>query len=160
MPATPMAPTVRYFRPGVTKILWVEVITNYLAPTRTQINAGVDLSAEVAEINGFQVTSGSVDTPDFGSRFTSKIPGTITADDSALITYADITSVDIRTVLARDDNGFIIIMDEGDVATRLMDVYPVRVASTPKLRPREDPARIQVDFTITRVPAENVPIPV
>lgn len=159
MVATPMTPTQRYFRPGTTIVLWVETIADKGAPTRTEIDAGVDLSAEVAEINGFQVMSASLDTPDYGSRFTSKIPGAITADDSSLITYADFTSVDIRAVLSRDDNGFVVIMDEGDVATQLMDVYPARVASVPKLRARDDPARIQVDFTITSEPAENVEIP-
>lgn len=159
MAATPMAPTVRYFRPGTTKFLFADTVADKQSPTRAEIDAATDLSAEVAEINGFQVTSASADTPDFGGRFISKIPGDITADDSSLVTYADATSVDIRTVLTRDDAGFVIIMDEGDVPTQLMDVYPVRVASTPKLRPRSDPARIQVDFTITSEPAENVAIP-
>lgn len=159
MAATPMAATSRYFRPGVTKVYWVETLTDYENPTRSELDAGTDLSAEVAEINGFQVTSASVDTPDLGSRFTAKIPGAITADDSSLVTYADTTSVDIRSVLVRDDNGFVVIMDEGDIVGQLMDVYPARVASTPKLRAREDPARIQADFTITKVPAENITIP-
>lgn len=159
MAATPMAPTTRYFRPGVTKILWVEAIADKTAPTRVEIDAGTDLSAEVMEIEGFQVTSNTLDTPDYGSRFSSKIPSDIVAEDSALNTYADATSVDIRTVLARDDNGFVIIMDEGDVTTQLMDVFPVRVAATPKLRTRADPAQIRVQFTVTSLPAENVAIP-
>lgn len=159
MAATPMAATTRYFRPGTTKVYWLDTLADYTAPTRSELDAGTDLSAEVQEINGFQVTSASVDTPDFGSRFASKIPGMITADDSALITYADATSVDIRSVLSRDDNGYVVIMDEGDVAGQLMDIYPARVASTPKLREREDAARIQADFTLTQEPAENVTIP-
>lgn len=159
MAATPMAATSRYFRPSVTKVYWVDTIADPDNPTRSELDAGTDLSAEIAEINGFQVTSASVDTPDFGSRFVSKVPGDITADDSSLVTYADSTSVDIRTVLQRDDNGFVVIMDEGDVVGQLMDVYPVRVASTPKLRPRSDTARIQADFTVTSQPAENITIP-
>lgn len=159
MVATPMAATSRYFRPGVTKILWVETIADKTAVTRTEIDAGTDLSGEVMEIEGFVVTSNTLDTPDFGSRFTSKIPSDIVADDSALVTYADFTSVDIRAVLARDDNGFVIIMDEGDVPTQLMDVFPARVAATPKLRARSDPAQIRVQITVTSEPSENQAIP-
>lgn len=160
MPATPMAPTKRYFRPGITVIYWVETIVDKSAPTRLELDAGTDLSAEVAEIEGFQVTSETLETPDFGSRFASKIPGMITADDSALITYADNASDDIRVVLNRDDAGFVVIMDEGDTSTNLMDIFPARVAAVPKLRARSDPAQIRVQFTITSEPAENVAIPV
>jgi hypothetical protein len=157
-----MAPTKRYFRPGVTKILWsagASSLADYTAPTRVEIDACVDLSAEVAEIEGFQVTSNTLDTPDFGSRFNSKIPSDIVSDDSALNTYADNASVDVRSVLQRNDDGYVIIMDEGDTAGLLMDVFPTRVAATPKLRSRSDPAMIRAQFTVTREPAENATIP-
>lgn len=159
MAATPMAATSRYFRPGVTKIYIVDTIADINAPTRVELDAGTDVSAEVAEIEGFQVTSNTLDTPDFGSRFSSKIPSDIVADDSALITYADSTSVDIRSVVTRDQNTHVVIMDEGDTVGLLMDVFPVRVSATPKLRARSDPAQIRAQFTVTSEPAENVTIP-
>lgn len=159
MAAPAMTPTVRYFRPGTTVILWVPTIADKTAVTRLEIDAGTDLSAEVFQINGFQVMTAAVETPDYGSRFTSSISGAITAPDSSLVTYADITSVDIRTVVQRDDNGFVVIMDEGDVSTLLMDVFPVRVGSVGKLRAREDPGRHQTDFFITSEPSENQAIP-
>lgn len=159
MVATPMAATSRYFRPGVTVIYIVDTIADINAPTRVELDAGTDVSGEVMEIEGFQVVSNTLDTPDFGSRFTSKIPSDIVADDSALLTYADSTSVDIRSVIARDDDTFVVIMDEGDTAGLLMDVFPVRVSATPKLRARSDPAQIRAQFTVTSEPAENVTIP-
>lgn len=159
MVATPMAATSRYFRPGVTKIYIVDDIADIDSPTRAELDAGTDVSGEVMEIEGFQVTSNTLDTPDFGSRFTSKIPSDVVADDSALMTYADSTSVDIRTVVTRDQNTFVVIMDEGDEESLLMDVFPARVSATPKLRARSDPAQIRVQFTITSEPAENVAIP-
>lgn len=159
MVATPMAATSRYFRPGITKIYIVDTIADKTAPTRVELDSGTDVSAETMEIEGFQVTSNTLDTPDYGSRFTSKIPSDVVADDSALVTYADSTSVDIRTVIARDDNVFVVIMDEGDTAGLLMDVFPVRVSATPKLRARADPAQIRAQFTVTSEPAENVTIP-
>lgn len=159
MAATPMAATSRYFRPGVTKIYIVDTIADKNAPTRLELDAGTDVSAEVMEIEGFQVTSNTLDTPDYGSRFSSKIPSDIVADDSALVTYADSTSVDIRSIVARDQNTHVVIMDEGDTTGLLMDVFPVRVSATPKLRTRTDPATIRAAFTVTSEPAENVSIP-
>jgi len=162
VPPTAITPSVRFFRPGTTKVYWVTTIVTYTAPTRTEINAGKDLSGEIAEINGFTVASDTVPTPDLGTRFVPKIAGRINADDSSLNFYASSTGfTDARSVLPRDTTGFLIIMDGGDVATTgRMDVLPCTVTSVPKLRALEDPAQVQVTFAITRVPAEDVTIPV
>jgi hypothetical protein len=161
MPPPVVPASVRYFRPGTTKVYWVVTITTYTAPTRAQINAGVDLSPEIAEIGGFSVTSDSVDTPDLANRFVSKVSGRITAEDSTINFYASSTGfTDARSVLPRDTTGFLIFMDGGDVTTTgRMDVWPVTVASHGKLRGMEDPAMTQASFTPTRVPAEDIVIP-
>lgn len=159
MVATPMAPTKRYFRPGTTKILIVDDIADIFAPLRSELDAGTDVSAETFDIEGFMVQSNTLPTEDFGSRFTGRIPSDIVSEDSALITYADTQSVDIRTVITRDQLTNVVFMDEGDVAGLLMDVFPVRVSATPKLRVRADPARIRAQFTVLRLPAENITIP-
>ncbi len=162
MPPTAITPSVRFFRPGTTKVYWVTTIVTYTAPTRTEINAGKDLSGEIAEISGFSVASDTIPTPDLGTRFVPKIAGRINADDSSLNFYATSTGfTDARSVLPRDTTGFLIIMDGGDVATTgRMDCYPATVTSVPKLRALEDPAQVQVTFAITRVPAEDLVIPV
>jgi len=161
MPATAITASVRYFRPGLTKVYWVRTIATYTAPTRAELNAGTDLSPEIAEISGFSVVSDSVDTPDLLNRFVSKIPGRITADDSSINFYASSTGfTDARSVLPRDTTGFVVFMDGGDVTTTgRMDVWPSTVASVGKLRAMEDPAQVQVTFTPTRVPAEDIVIP-
>lgn len=161
MPPTAITASIRYFRPGTTKVYWVTTMATYTTPTRSEINAGKDLSGEISEINGFQVTSASIDTPDLGTRFASKIPGRISADDSSISFYASSTGfTDARSVLPRDTTGFLVIMDAGDVTTTgRMDVYPCTVGSVPKMRSLEDPAQVQVQFYITRVPAEDIVIP-
>ena len=161
MPPTKMTPTSRFFRPEVTKVYWVITIATVSAPTRSELNAGVDLSDEIAEISGFQVISASVDTPDLGHRFTSKIPGRITADDSSINFYASDTGfTDARSVLPRDTSGNIVIMDAGDVSTTgRMDVFPCKVAAHAKLRDVENPAMTQAQFTITSEPEEDLVIP-
>jgi hypothetical protein len=161
VPATPIAASVRYFRPGLTKVYWVRTIATYTTPTRAELNAGTDLSGEVAEISGFSVVSDSVDTPDLLNRFVSKIPGRITADDSSINFYASSTGfTDARSVLPRDTTGFLVFMDGGDVSTTgRMDVWPATVASVGKLRALEDPAQVAIAFTPTKVPAEDIVIP-
>jgi hypothetical protein len=63
-------------------------------------------------------------------------------------------------VLVLDSQGYIVIMDGGDVSTTgRMDVYKCKVASHGKIRTLEDPAQTQANFTILVQPSENVVIP-
>lgn len=159
MVATPIAATSRYIPPGTTHYYFVSTIANKNAPTRPELDAGTDLTNEIAEVSGFSTTSEQTETPDLGSRFTGKIPGRITADDSSITLYMSSTSNDVRTLLPRDTSGFIVAFSEGDVAGRKMDVFPVKVSGQPKKRDIEDAATIEIQFTITSIPAENVTIP-
>lgn len=161
MPATPIAPVTRYWPVGTTQWLWVPTIANYkVAVTRSEINAGTNLSGEVADIDGWTVSSNQIDTPDVNSRFRSKIPGPIEAEDSSLTIYADPSGTDVRQLLPRDTAGYIVRMDGGDVAGRKMSVFPVKVASQNKLMGTDEEAgRIEIAFTITAIPAEDLTIP-
>ncbi|KAF4408656.1 phage tail tube protein [Streptomyces lycii] len=159
MAATPITAAVRYYRRGTTKVSWVPTIADKSAPTRAELDAGTELSVEVGEVDGWQVTSEVTETPSLGSRFTSKIDGPITADDSSLTMYASKQGDDVRTLLTRGTDGYVVWMDEGDVAANLMDVFPVRVLSQGKIRSLDDAAKIQVQFAVTSEPAENVAIP-
>ena len=159
MPVTPIDAVTRYFRKGVTKIYYLPACADISAPTRAELDAGTDLSDEIADISGWQVTSEMVSAPDLGSRFTSKIPGEITADNSSINFYASRDSMDVRTLLPRDTTGFIAILDEGEGVGHKFDLFAVTVASAPKVRSFADPAQIQVNFAITSEPAENLDIP-
>ena len=160
MAPTPLTATVRYIPPGTRKVYWLTTIASYAtAVTRAEINAGIDLTNEIASMSGFTVNSASVDTPDLSTRFTAKIPGRITADDSSISFYASSTSADVRTVLPRDTVGYAVILPEGDVPTQRMDVFPAKVSSTAVDTTMEDPAQVNVQFTITRIPALNLVIP-
>ncbi|MCM1972331.1 hypothetical protein [Streptomyces sp. G1] len=159
MVATPISSSTRYIPPGTRAYYWVPSISNKAAPSRMELDAGTDLTGEIAEVSGFQTTSESTDTPDLGSRFTSKIPGRITADDSSITLYASEDSQDVRQLLPRDASGFVVQFPEGDVAGRTMDVFPVKVSSAPKETSIEDPGKIMVQFTVTSEPEENVTVP-
>lgn len=159
MPATAIAAATRYFQPGTTKVIVIPAISSLTAgATRAEINAGTDVSGDVAAINGFQITSNQIDTPDLGGRFTKRVPGRLQADDSSVTFYADVAGSDVRSVLARDQNTYIGIMDGGDVAGRKADYFQVTVASVGKVREMEDAPRLTVTFTI-RDYGENKTIP-
>jgi hypothetical protein len=159
MPPTPLTATVRYVPPGTRKVYWITTIANYLSPSRGELNAGIDLTAEIAAINGFTVESGTSDTPDLATRFTAKIPGRITAADSSLSFYASTTSSDVRTVLPRDTAGFAVFLWEGDVTGQRMDVFPAKVTAESVDGNMEDPQQVNIGFAITKIPALNVVIP-
>jgi hypothetical protein len=160
MPATPIASVDRFFPTGTTKWYFVPSIVNPESPTRTELNAGTDLSPEIREVDGWTVSSDEIDTPDINSRFTSKIPGRITADASSLVMYADPTGNDARTLLPRNTEGFIVRLSGGDVATRKMDIFEVIVTSVSKdFGTDEEAGSLTIQFSIKSEPVEDVTIP-
>lgn len=157
--ATPINASVRYYRRGITRVLWVPTIANKNAPTRSELDAGTALEAETGAMSGWQTTSSTVPTAALGSRFTPVVGGEITASDSSLTFWASKDGDDVRSLLVREATGFIVWMDEGDVPTQTMDVYPVTVTSQAKVRELDTAAQIMAQFAITSEPAENVEIP-
>lgn len=157
---TALTKTKRFIRPGITKAYFLPTAADYKALTRTEIDAGTDLSSEIAEVAGWNVTSDQVDAPDWGSRYTKKVPGMISSDDSSITLYASQDGDDVRSLLPRDTTGYVVWMDGGDVGTTgVMDVFPVQVSSVGKLRTTTDPARLEIGFTITDEPDEDQTIP-
>ncbi|MFE7236087.1 hypothetical protein ACFVAF_36845 [Streptomyces sp. NPDC057596] len=157
--ATPINESVRYYRRGITRVLWVPTIATKKTPTRAELDAGTALEGETGAMAGWQTTSGTVPTPALGSRFTPVVGGEITAADSSLTFWASKDGDDVRSLLVREASGFIVWMDEGDTASGTMDVYPVTVTSQAKVRELDQAAQIMCQFAITSEPAENVTIP-
>jgi len=153
--------TVRYVPPGTRKIYFVVTVANYTTPgpTRAELNAGTDLTNEIASITGFTVTSDTIEVPDMSGRFAAKIAGRIHAADSAMMFYLSSTSADVRTVLPRDTVGYVVALWEGDITGQKMDVFPVKVTSATIQTDTEAAAQIEVAFAVTRVPALNLTIP-
>lgn len=160
MAATPITPASRFFRPGITKCYWVPSIANLSAPTRSELNAGTDVSKDIADIQGWMVSGQKIDTPDLNSRFVSNIPGLTSASESGITYYQGEDGSDASDLMPRDTPGNVVWMDGGDVAGRPMDVFPVRVLSVGKQRSMgAEAARIAIQYSISDEPAENVVIP-
>lgn len=159
MPA--LSATTRFFLPEITNCVFVPTIAaSTKIPTRAELTAGTTLTKEIADISGWGVKSNMIDTPDAGSRFVSQIGGRTNVDSSSITFYADITGSDVRQTLPRNQTGYIVWMDGGDVATQKMDIFPVKVTSVGKVRSSGDQAmQLTIEFAVTSPPAEDAPIP-
>jgi hypothetical protein len=158
--ATPLNPTNRYFPPGTRKTYWLIACANYLTgPTRAELNAGTDLTAEISAMTGFSVTVNMVDTPDLGSSFTSQIGGRRTSGPNDITFYLDIGSNDVRTLLPRGTNGFVVQLWEGDVAGRKMSIFPAQVTTQAPDTATDNPGGMTISFAASKLPAEMIAIP-
>ncbi|MFL6141573.1 MAG: hypothetical protein ACJ72N_06860 [Labedaea sp.] len=161
MATPPITASTRYFDAGTTKVYFLPTVaaTN-LTPTRPEMDAGTDLSPEVADLSGWSVASGLIDTPDLATTFTGNIPGRTNSPESSITFYASQNGTDVRALLPRGTSGYIMWCDGGDVGGNKADVFPVRVRALPKMRSvGEEAKRIEVQFAITRQPAENITVP-
>jgi hypothetical protein len=160
-----MAPTPvllakpRFYQPGITRIYFVPTIANPSAPTRAELAAGTDVTKQVRAIDGWLVSADQLEAADMGSRFTGKVGGRTSADNSALTYYGAQDGIDIRGLHPRGALGFYVFLDGGDVEDYLMDVYPIEVISLGKNRGDSDPFNITIQFSITSEPFEDVDIP-
>jgi hypothetical protein len=161
MSATPISAITKYTSRGSTRVVWCTTVANPAAVLRSEINAGTDLSGELADASGWSVKSNQIDTPDLQSRYTSTIPGVISADDSSITMYMSKDGVDARALMPRDEVGYIIWMDGGDVAANLCDVFPVTVSAVSKMRQVDGSKAdtVMFSFAITSEPSENVAVP-
>jgi hypothetical protein len=161
MPPTAITTSNRYFDVGVTKCYFLPTIAaTDLTPTRVEMDAGTDLSGEIADLDGWTVEGDEIETPDMGSLFTGSIPGRTTAEDCSLTFHASKEGEDARTLLPRGTEGFIMWCDGGDTTGNIGAVFPIRVKSCSVQRNVDDEnARIQVQFSVSREPAEAITIP-
>jgi hypothetical protein len=168
MPAPAIPFGTRFTSRGTTRIYFLTAVASYTtAVTRTELNAGVDLTTQIMDSSGWSVKSNQIDTPDASTRFTSKIPGPIDAVDSSLTMYASKNGVDARATFSSGSStvpptaGYVVILYGGDVASNKMDVWPVTVSSVSKnIELGGDKAdTLVISFSPTGEPAQNLTTP-
>ncbi|AEA27922.1 hypothetical protein Psed_5795 [Pseudonocardia dioxanivorans CB1190] len=143
---------------GLTYVYVPTIAAGTLIPTRTEIDDGVDLSTEVIEWEGFEITSDGIELKGL-KRFKGEIPGMMSAAESSLTLYADRGNDDVSSILPRDTAGFILRMPVGDVPTKKMSVWPIRVKSLTPVFSTEAATAYKVAMSITAEPNESVTIP-
>lgn len=162
MPITPNQPAAitRFFGVGTTEVLFCPTITTKSAPSFAELDAGTELTRDIADLSGWSTSSEFIDVPDMETRFTGKIPGRISAEDSSFTFYADEDrgSGDVRALLPRDTEGYIVIAD-GGLASGKGDVFHIKVGSNSPVRSVDDAVKVMVNFAILDEPAEGVTLP-
>jgi hypothetical protein len=126
----------KFFRRGTSKIYFLPVVAAYSgasgvgtgSPTNSEFNAGTDLSNQISALTGFQLTNSSINTPDLGSTFVKNITGEDTTAASSLTFYDDTTSTTIRTLLAKGQEGYVVLCPYGKITSKRCEVWPVRSA--------------------------------
>lgn len=160
--ATALPAITEYIHPGTAVIYWLPTVADKNSVTRAEINAvgAYDLTPQIADAPGWNVSSERKPLMRLSSKYTGKIAGRVESEDSKLVFWASEDTEDIRDVLDRGDRGFVMICLGGDIEGRKADVYPVEVMSISKpVSVEGDPAQITVDLAIPTEPGENVPIP-
>lgn len=155
----------RFMRKGINRWYFVPTISNKTAPTAVEINAGTDLTDAIAEVSGFTFTNTAINVPDMGTAFVKKIPGEDSTEDSSITFYEDKTTNPIRTALAKNTVGYVVIFSTGiaDVIPPLAvaaadkcEVWGVVVASNARRYSVDNvAAQYVVAFTTTDPPVEG-----
>lgn len=160
MAPTPINRTRRFISPEVTRFYWLDTVADINAPTRAELDAGQDMTDEIADATGWEVAADRVAVPDLGTRFTGRISGRVNPGDAQIAFYASEDTEDIRDVLARGDKGFVFIADGGDVEGQKARMFEVEVSAvTPTVDVGgTEAARVMVDFSIIAV-SEEVTVP-
>lgn len=154
--------STRYTSIGLTKVYFLPAVASTsLIPTRAEMNAGTDLSPEIADWTGWIVTGVQINTPDLSTVFETSISGRVSAAKSSITFYASKTGVDVTAILPRTTTGFIQWLDGGDISGNQCEVYPITVLANGIDRDNKMTLadRVMVDFAITKTPAQNVTIP-
>jgi hypothetical protein len=163
MAAATLNKTVRYLPPGIRQVYWVPTIANVNSPTRSELNAGTDLTGEIVDggVSGFSTSPTTVDAPDLGSKITRKVAGRTTLDDSSLMLYADSQSNDARTLFTDGAVGNIVVFPEGDHSggTYKMQVHPVTVLTSTIDEDTTKLGQFTVSFAASNAPVKNISIP-
>lgn len=150
----------RFMRKGKAKFYWVPTIANKTAPTVAEITAGTQLTAQVAEVNGFEFTNNPIDVPDMASAFVSKIPGEDSIDDSSIVFYEDDTSNPIYTAQTKGNVGHVVIFYNGTAGANpaiadKCEVWPAIVASNARRYTADnEAAQYQVTYALTAAPSQ------
>lgn len=125
----------RFMQMGTTKVWWLTTIASYLtALTVAEVNAGVDCTGQLSDLQGFEFANTPIDVPDMSQALITKIPGEDAIVDCIETFYEDKTSNPIKTALVKGTIGYVVLFGYGYAGASpaiadKVDVWPVQVSS-------------------------------
>lgn len=150
----------RYFRRGKSKILFSLDCEDLSEPSRGEIDGAVDLSLDIAEITGFELSNDPISTPNLADQFTPQIDGEDTVAASSLTLYDRDESEANRTALEKGTSGYVFMLPYGDTPEARMEVWPVKSNGVnDSWGTGNEAARFIVPFSVREVPEQNAEVP-
>lgn len=145
----------RFYRRGISKMKFLPAVAG-ASPTRAEINAGVDISPQVADINGFSLQNQPITTPDLSTSFDTQIAGSDQAADSSVTMYDDNASATIRNAMAKGTAGYMVLFPYGDTTTKRLEVYAVTSTGVnDQWSTAAEAAKYIASFAVTSTPNQN-----
>jgi hypothetical protein len=139
----------RYATPGKSESWWVTTIADYLTPTSTELNAGVDLTGFTRALPSVPRGLNLVDIADLSSKYEKRQVGTRGGDVLGWTVFRDDATDTAVTTLTEDTAGFMVMARKG-LATKgtfaiadEVDVYPATVGSQADTSPGRNDADMQ-----------------
>ncbi len=156
----------RFMQKGTTRFFFVPSLAAQATPVDDEVNAGTEVTPEVADVTGFSFVNQKIDTPDMSSTFDTSIPGSDQPDDSSLMIYErkGAASNPILAALAKGTAGYMVIFPFGcagddPAAADKCDVWPVTIAGNNRAyNAGNEASKKNVQFNITGRPSVNVAV--
>ena len=150
---------IKFFRRGVSKIYFLPAVAG-ASPTSGEIAAGTDLSPQINNISGFQMSNQPIEVPVLSTQFVGKIDGPDTVADSTITFLDHSDSATLRTLQAKGTAGFLVLMPYGNVSSKRCEVWPAKSTGVnDEWSLGNDPARFVVGYVITSLPTQTATLP-
>lgn len=118
---------------GRIRVYWVSTIANQPAPTTTELNAGIDLTATITAdgLMGLQPETADVDVSSLASTFNATDNGRVSFSNPRIRLKKQSGTDTIFTTLTKDTAGFLVVRRSIAQATawasaQAIEVYPVK----------------------------------
>ena len=148
------------YNPNVV-VLWSDDVADVDNPTETEIEDATEIIPapyNLIEVIGWEMSTEIIQIRAYGP-FLPQLPASREVENAQLVFASDIGGNDIRTLLSRDQEGFVLFLPSGplvDYPDSPLDVFPARVAQITQLHRLWEPSRLLVTFAITGHPGESV----
>ncbi len=139
----------RYATPGKSEAHWVVTIADPLAPTATELNAGVDLTGFTRALPSVPRALNTVDIANLSSKYEARQVGTRGGDVLGWTVFRDDVADTGAETLTEDTAGFMVLARKGlalagtfAIADKV-DVYPATIGSQADQSPGRNDADMQ-----------------
>lgn len=151
----------RFFRRGKSRILFLAGgVATPGTIARADITAAVDLSTDIADIAGFELSNAPIDTPNLADEFTPQIDGEDTVATSTLTIYDRDDSEVHRNALEKGTAGDVLMLPYGDITGKRAEIWPAKVTGTnDNWTVGAEAARFTSGFAIVATPTQNAAVP-